>query len=73
MRAELPPHVSKDSAAYPIYERLMDIHAKLDKIAAEKSHTMCVACDARASSAAAHAPARRRRTWLTMRRPRTSQ
>ena len=43
LRADIPPHFSKDSPCWAIYSELHGIHAKLQEIGAAKTHSMCVA------------------------------
>ena len=41
LRAEIPPHFSKDSPCWPIFSELHGIHQKLQEIGAAKTHSMC--------------------------------
>ncbi len=42
LRADIPPHFSKESPCWGIFEELRRIHARLDDIARAKTHTVCV-------------------------------
>lgn len=42
LRAAIPPHFSKQSPCWAVYQELHGIHEKLKEIAAAKTHSMCV-------------------------------
>ena len=41
LRAEIPPHFSKESPCWQIFAEVHGIHAKLKEIGAAKTHSMC--------------------------------
>jgi len=58
LRAEIPPHFSKDSPCWPIFAELHGIHVKLQEFGAAKTHAMCDAPPPRRSRRRSARPGR---------------